>query len=282
MVKVLMVLGVAVDVKRELLKLLREDEEFRYAVLGLLGLEEILKAIKSLQEQVADLQRQVANLQKQFVTLQEQVAGLQKQFVTLQKQVASLQKQVADLQKQFVTLEKQVASLQEQVAGLQKQFVTLQEQVASLQKQFVTLEKHVAGLQEQMVRLSGTIAALGMRYGVLTEEVFRDAIKYLVEDLLKVYKVEKWTYYDKSGRVFNAPSIVEVDVLVRDGEHILVEYKAHIDRSDVTELFKIGELYAEVTGVKPRLLIVGPTAVSRALKLAEELKVDVRTEYVFQ
>ncbi|MDM7274603.1 MAG: DUF3782 domain-containing protein [Thermoprotei archaeon] len=165
---------------------------------------------------------------------------------------------------------------------MQKQFVVMQEQIAGLQKQFVALQEQVAGLQQQMVKLSGTIAALGMRYGVLTEEVFREAVRYLVEDLLKAYRVESWTYYDKDGRVFNAPSIVDVDVLVRDEEHVLVEYKAHIDRGDVAELFKIGELYAEVRKVKPKLLIVGPTATSRALKLAEELKVDVRTEHVFQ
>ena len=49
-----------VDLRKELLRLLKEDEEFRLAVTGLLGIDEILKAIKSLQEQMVKLQEQVA------------------------------------------------------------------------------------------------------------------------------------------------------------------------------------------------------------------------------
>ena len=45
--------------KKEFLKLLKEDEEFRYTVLGYLGIDEVLKSIKSLQEQVRNLQKDV-------------------------------------------------------------------------------------------------------------------------------------------------------------------------------------------------------------------------------
>jgi len=38
------------SLKREILKLLREDEEFRLAVAGLLGLEEVLGELRRLRE----------------------------------------------------------------------------------------------------------------------------------------------------------------------------------------------------------------------------------------
>ncbi|MFP3484993.1 MAG: DUF3782 domain-containing protein, partial [Vulcanisaeta sp.] len=142
-----------VDLRKELLRLLKEDEEFRLAVTGLLGIDEILKAIKSLQEQMVKLQEQVA---KQG----EAILALQRSFE----------------------------------------------------------------------KLTASITALGYRYGIYTEDVFRDAIKYLVEDLLKAYEVRRWTYYDNEGVVFGYPSIIDVDVLIRDNEHILIEYKASIDR----------------------------------------------------
>ncbi|MEM0444264.1 MAG: hypothetical protein QXJ73_08955 [Candidatus Caldarchaeum sp.] len=37
--------ALAVSIKKTVFKLLKEDEEFRYAVAGLLGLEEILKRL---------------------------------------------------------------------------------------------------------------------------------------------------------------------------------------------------------------------------------------------
>lgn len=194
-----------VDLRKELLRLLKEDEEFRLAVTGLLGIDEILKAIKSLQEQMVKLQEQVA------------------------KQGEA-----------------------------------------------------ILALQRSHEKLAASITALGYRYGIYTEDVFRDAIKYLIEDLLKVYEVRRWTYYDNEGVVFGYPSVIDVDVLIRDNEHILIEYKASIDRGDVAELAREGILYERVNKVKPKLLIVGPVVRKRALELAKALNIEVRATEVME
>ncbi len=156
----------------------------------------------------------------------------------------------------------------------------LQEAVKGLQEAVKNLQEAVKGLQEAVRDLSVRVNAIGVRYGVVTEEAFRSSIKYLVEDLLKLYKVERWVYYDSEGLVYGRPSVVEVDVFIRDREHILVEYKAHADRSDVAELGNIGRLYERVTGVKPRLLLVAPTIRMRARSLAGELGVELRGSIV--
>jgi len=201
-----------VDLRKELLRLLKEDEEFRLAVTGLLGIDEILKAIKSLQEQM----------------------------------------------------------------------VKLQEQVAKLQEQVAKQGEAILALQRSHEKLAASITALGYRYGIYTEDVFRDAIKYLIEDLLKVYEVRRWTYYDNEGVVFGYPSVIDVDVLIRDNEHILIEYKASIDRGDIAELAREGILYERVNKVKPKLLIVGPVVRKRALELAKALNIEVRATEVME
>ncbi len=58
----------------ELLRLLGEDEEFRYAVAGLLGLDEILRRLDSVERALLALQEQVRTLQEQVKSLQEQVS----------------------------------------------------------------------------------------------------------------------------------------------------------------------------------------------------------------
>jgi len=201
-----------VDLRKEVLRLLKEDEEFRLAVTGLLGIDEILKAIKSLQEQM----------------------------------------------------------------------VKLQEQVAKLQEQVAKQGEAILALQRSHEKLAASITALGYRYGIYTEDVFRDAIKYLIEDLLKVYEVRRWTYYDNEGVVFGYPSVIDVDVLIRDNEHILIEYKASIDRGDIAELAREGILYERVNKVKPKLLIVGPVVRRRALELAKALNIEVRATEVME
>ena len=78
------------------------------------------------------------------------------------------------------------------------------------------------------------------------------------------------------GIVYGHPSEVEVDVLVRDKEHILIEVKSRVSKGDVAELSRIGRLYELKEGVKPRLLIIGGFVDEKALDLARNLKVEVR------
>ena len=228
-------------IKQEFLKLLKEDTEFRYAVLGYLGLDTIVKSIES----------------------------LQRQFREFQKEILALQKQVAEHSKAIRSLQEQVKALQEQVKILQEQVKNLQVEV---KRHGEILEKHTHAIE----KLTATINAIDTRYGVLTEEAFRESIKYLVQDLLKEYNVIKWTYYDEEGLVYAHPAVIDVDVLIRDKEHIIVEYKASVDKSDAAELYRIGKLYEKITKVKPKLLIVSPAIRKRAKELADKLKIECR------
>jgi len=220
--------------KEEFLKLLREDVEFRYAVIGIIGLEEVIRRIDKNTEAILNLQEQVVKHSEVIRALQEQVK--------------TLQGQVVESTKAILRLQEQVARHSEAILALQR-----------------SIEKIVSSIQ-----------AIGTRYGVFTEEAFRESIKYLIGDLLKEYKVEKWIYYDEKGVVYGHPAIVEVDVLIKDREHILVEYKASTDRADVAELYRIGKLYEEVKGIRPRLLIVSLGIRKRAKELADGLGIKLR------
>ena len=180
-------------------------------------------------------------------------------------------------------LQKQVAKLQEQVVKLQEQVVKLQEQIIKLQEQVAEHGKAIKSLQEQLIKhseviekLASSIQAIGMRYGVFTEEAFREGIKYLIKDLLKEYKVDKWIYYDKEGFVYGHSSVIEVDVLIKDKECILVEYRSMVDKGDVAELYRIEKLFEREEKIKPKLLIVSPSIRKRAKELAEKLGIEMR------
>ena len=240
--------------KEEILRLLREDEEFRYAVAGLIGLKEILEEVRE--------------NRKAILALQEQVAEHSKLIVSLQRQVLSLQEQVAEHTRAIRALQEQVRGLQEQVRNLQLQVSEHSEAIRALQEQVYENTKAIKSLAR-------TIEALGARWGMLAEEAFREGMRGVVEELLGVAKVERWSYYDEEGLVHGYPSMVEVDLVVRDREHILVEVKASTSRGDVVELARIGRLYEKVTGVKPRLVIVTPYADGRALEAAYRLGVEV-------
>ncbi|WP_291766491.1 PD-(D/E)XK nuclease family protein, partial [Caldivirga sp. UBA161] len=125
--------------------------------------------------------------------------------------------------------------------------------------------------------LNRKLDALGARWGILAEGAFREGMRGIVEELLGVASVGKWTYNDASGEVYGKPSMVEVDLVIKNNEHILVEIKANISKGDVLEFWRIGKLYEEVNSVKPRLIMITPYIDEKAMELAKELSIEVYT-----
>ena len=198
------------DLKSRILELLKTDEEFRLAVAGLIGLEEVLRSIRSLQEQVAENTRAIRELREDLNRLREDMNRLRE----------------------------------------------------DMNEGFQLLRRH--------------IDALGARWGLLAEESFRAGMVGVVERYFGG-RVERWTHYDEEGLVFGFPSLVEVDIVISDKEHILVEIKSSVSRADVYELWKVGQLYERIRSVKPRLATVSPFIREEAKKLAKELGIDVYT-----
>jgi hypothetical protein len=61
------------QLKQRFLKLLKEDEEFRYAVAGLLGLEEILKRLDRHEEQLVKLRE---DMNRGFELIESRISAL--------------------------------------------------------------------------------------------------------------------------------------------------------------------------------------------------------------
>ncbi|MEM4303889.1 MAG: hypothetical protein QXQ70_08360 [Candidatus Caldarchaeum sp.] len=85
------------DLKREFLRLLEEDEEFRYAVAGRIGILEILKRLDRLEEGQNRLWEEVRSLREGQNRLEESMARLQDAVALLTRTQGELAKQVGAL-----------------------------------------------------------------------------------------------------------------------------------------------------------------------------------------
>jgi exonuclease VII small subunit len=83
-------MGSRADLKSRMLRLLREDEEFRYAVAGLIGLEDLRRGQAKFREAVAKLDEAVARLTEGQRRLEETVALLTDGQRRLEEAVAKL------------------------------------------------------------------------------------------------------------------------------------------------------------------------------------------------
>ncbi len=236
--------------KGEFLRLLREDEEFRLAVMGLLGFSDLKSSVDRLVEAVNKLVRLAEAHEERLVKLEERITRIEAAIEELTKIVKAHEERLAKVEDRLTRLETVVKKLANAVS------------VHSM----------------RLDSFDRRLMALGARWGVESEEAFRNAMKGIVEGILGVARVSKWVYFDKDGVVYGHPSQVEVDVAIKDGTHILIEIKASASSGDALEFSRVGKLYETITGIKPRLVLVTPFIDDRGLEAARTLGIEVYTD----
>ena len=232
--------------KAEVLRLLKEDEEFRYAVAGLIGLGEILKRLDSHDAKFIEILKRLDAHDAKFVEILKRLDAHDAKFIEILKRLDSHDAKFVEVLKRLDRHEDEIAKLRE-----------------DMNKGFEIVNRH--------------ISALGARWGIMAEDAFRDGLRGLLDRELGL-KVEKWRAYDEAGAVFGYPSDVEVDIAVKDEKLILIKVSSHVRASDILQFMRKAELYQRKTGRKPdRLLVVTPYADERALEASKRLRVEAYT-----
>ena len=182
---------------------------------------------------------------------------------------------IAENSKRIEEHSKRIEEHSKIIAEHSKRIEELTKAVQEHGKILAEYSRRLEELTKEVRDLRRTVTVIAHRFGVLTEESFREAMKHVIEEVFGVAKVEKWIYNDVEGIVYGVPAVVEADLLIRDKEHILLEIKSRVSRGDVIELHNIGELYKRVTGIKPRLVIVGGFIDKEVEELAKSHGIEI-------
>ena len=247
--------------KARMLKLLREDEEFRYAVAGLVGLAEIIKRLDKHDEKFVEILKRLDKHDEKFVEVMERLNKHDEKFVEILKRLDEHDEKFVEVLKRLDKHDEKFVEVLERLDRHDEELARLREDMG---RGFELVNRH--------------ISALGARWGLMAEEAFREGLRGILERELG-FKVERWRAYDEHGRVFGYPSEVEVDITIKDEKLILIEVSSHMRASDILQFKRKAQLYQEKTGRKPdRLLAVTPYADGKALKAAESMGIEVYTK----
>ncbi len=132
-----------------------------------------------------------------------------------------------------------------------------------------------AYIDDELRRFHHTVQGLGARWGLQSEEAFRNGLAAILTDELG-FRVERYEGYDDAGSVFGQPEQVEMDVIIRNSSVIAIEIKSSISRGDLA-LFQRKVAFFEQTEnvtVNRRFFIspfVDPNAVGLAVGMGIEL-----------
>ncbi|WP_449462622.1 DUF3782 domain-containing protein [Tardisphaera miroshnichenkoae] len=298
--------------KKEFLELLDKDVEFRYAVAGYLGLEEIIKRLDKQQETTDKLLASIDKLWESNNKLWEEVKALRegqdKLWQENQKIWEELKSLREDMQKGFAAHEEEIQQLREDMnAGFQKHeqeiqqlredmnagFQKHEEEMRKLREDMNAgfqkheqeiqqlredMQKGFAAHEERFERMETKLTALGSRWGIDSEVTFRNAMRGLLEKDFHV-KVQNLILMDDEGFVFGSRGVpIEYDVVVMDGGATLIEIKASVGRDDVYVFLRKIEFYKKRMGMEvKRAVIASPFFERDSADIARKLGLEVYT-----
>ncbi len=163
-----------------------------------------------------------------------------KRFEAMDKRFEAMQEQ---MDKRFDAMQKQ----------MDKRFEAMQEQ---MDKRFEAVDRRFEEQTKALNRLGMSIRTIGSRWGIETEVTIRNTLRELLLKNLKVAGIDEYKIKDKEGRIGAPNADIQIDCVIRNGKHLLIEIKSSADEAHVDRFYKIGELYAEKEGITPELLFV--------------------------
>jgi len=168
--------------------------------------------------------------------------------------------------------------LNELAADREAQSKKWEEQAKKWEEQEVKWQENqrvIRELLESVKALSAkhdnTLGALGARWGLRSEQSFRNALKGILGEVsgLEVINVVE---YDEDGEVFGRPDQIELDLIIKNGLLIICEIKSSMSKADIHIFRRKAEFYQKKHFVKAdRLIVISPMIDKKALELARNL-----------
>ena len=144
------------QLKATLLKLLKEDEEFRYAVAGLIGLEEILRRLDRHEEELVKIWEELARLRED-----------------MNKRFEHYDQLFAEVFKRFEKYDQLFAEILKKLEQHDQLFAEILKRLDRHEELFAEVFKRLGRHEEELVRLREDMNKGFQRYDQLFAEVFK-------------------------------------------------------------------------------------------------------------
>jgi archaellum component FlaC len=142
------------ELKSEILRMLREDEEFRLAVMGLLGYADLKSSVDRLVEAVNELTKLAKAHEERLAKLEERVAGVEDRLSRVEAAIEELTRAVKAHEERLVRLESAVEELTKIVKAHEERLAKLEERMASAEERLTKVEDRLTRLEAVVEELA--------------------------------------------------------------------------------------------------------------------------------
>ena len=233
--------------------------------------------LKAVVRDLAESQKRTDQRIEVLAKVQVELAEAQKRTELRVEELAEAQKRTELRVEELAEAQKRTELRVEELAEAQKRTELRLGELTEAQKR--TELRMEEGFEKIHRSFTAQIGGLGARWGLQTEEAFRQGMRTMLEDV--GFTTERFWEIDTTGEVFGAPDQIELDVVIKNGKVIVIEIKSALDKGAVYQFARKVEFYAHKTGRQvDRKLIVASYADSRAQDVASKLGVEVCTDVI--
>ena len=121
-----------------------------------------------------------------------------------------------------------------------------------------------------------TLGALGTRWGLHSEDTFRNALSGILQEFPSGVEVIHVNEFDNTGEVFGRPDQVELDLIIRNGRLLIAEIKSSMSRGEMYLFERKARFYERRhQRTAQRLIVISPMVDKKAQEIAAKLGITV-------
>lgn len=204
-----------------------------------------------------------------FIRLEHAVERLTEAQIRTEQRLDALTEKVQELAAAQIRTEQRLDALTEKVQELAAAQTRTEQQVLKMTEAIQQLAVGQKNLEHKLDRVEKTItdqiASLGSRWGIYNEGTFRATIQGVFRKMDGI-TVKSGYYGDR-----------EIDVIIRDGEHILLEITSRMHSHDIKNLYRSADDYYRREHVKPTLMVatsyVSPKLMQKIMGLERPIEI---------
>ncbi|MCS6804595.1 MAG: DUF3782 domain-containing protein [Blastocatellia bacterium] len=258
--------------KTELPRLLREHPETRYEIWGMMletfpsrqefaSLSEELRAFRHETAQRFDnVDQRLDRMDQHFEQVDQRLDRMDQHFEQVDQRLDRMDQRFDQVDQRFEQVDQRFEQVDQRFNQVDQRFEQVDERFDQVDQRFEKVDERfeqvdrrfdelTAEMRQGFENLHRAIDRLGSRWGIRNESIFRQTIATLLEESFGV-KVETRTI---DGEQF--------DVIIKNGQHILVEIAASVGPKIQERLERKRRIYTEATGVEPTRVILATASI---------------------
>ncbi|MCE4613839.1 MAG: hypothetical protein F7C07_08455 [Desulfurococcales archaeon] len=135
--------GNPMDIKKELLRLLKEDEEFRWAVAGFLGYSEVLKRLEGHDRKFNEIVERLEEHDRKFVQIMERLEEHDKRFVEITERLSEHDRKFNEIMQRLEEHDKKFVEIMERLEAHDRKFDEIVERLEEHDRKFAEITERL-------------------------------------------------------------------------------------------------------------------------------------------